>query len=451
MKITQRLGMAASILTRGAGALQSWAGWVTMAGGMGRPSRFNSPTQCQQAMVLSEYWAMGLTAIAEAVSSAQPRIQVAHSKEVVSDANHPAVKLLANPNCLENYQEFIERSVYYLFNTGEVFWFPTKSSLAGTPMALQCLRPERMSFDPDAEVGVKQWRYQGPTKELPIQPDQVIFTKFTDPAQDIRGLSRARVLARSLEAEIEIYDWVAKFFRNGAHMGGFLQSPNARNPDLEQVIKAQWDDTYSGTQNAHKTAILWAGLEYKERTTNGPKEADFGGTSKQIRERVLGFLKVPPIKVGIVENANRSNSDMQERSFQLDAVSPVLRRLAPSLTEVVQRIDPRLEVVFPKAVMRDDDTQSQIAQRYFQMGALSPNKVREDYLGEEAVDEPGMDDYYLPLGMVSVNMADEGGQADPAAGNQGGQVVAPAVGQGGAAAGRATFRPMRKVGAGQAD
>lgn len=357
----------------------------------------------------SATYATAVLRIRDAISFSQPKVQNKTSKTEVP-ATHPLVKLLNRPNNIQTtFQEFLELTVtYWLGQTGSFAWLLDARNGLGEPTMIQVLNPVHLEPIKDSYIGVSGWKYVTPDgRSLTLRVEDVVVGRMQNPADPLKGLSIAGLAETEIGGEVAIAQHTKRLFQNGGTLGLVLESDKTLSPESVEMLKSQLEVGYSGTHNAHKPLVLEGGLKAKERT--GQKEGDFIQTAKAIAEKILGVFGVPPILAGKVENANRSNSDTQERVFQLYTVQPLLKRLQSKLTEVAKSFNKgTLEVVFPEAVLRDDTAQADIANKYFNMGALTPNEVRARFLGMEKIQAPGMDETYIPASMLPTTIGDVG-------------------------------------------
>ena len=91
-------------------------------------------------------------------------------------------------------------------------------------------------------------------------------------------------------------------------------------------VKQSWDDQYQGLDNAHKVAILEAGLKWVSVGMTSD-DAQFLETRKYQRSEICGLFRVPPHMVGDLEKATFSNIEHQAQEFVVNALVPYLTRI----------------------------------------------------------------------------------------------------------------------------
>ena len=81
------------------------------------------------------------------------------------------------------------------------------------------------------------------------------------------GLSPVMLHADPLGISMATERHAGKTFKNGTNLGGLLMRPSTSKPLSQEAVGAvlrAWNDAYSGSNNANKTALLQEGMEFKQ-------------------------------------------------------------------------------------------------------------------------------------------------------------------------------------------
>jgi HK97 family phage portal protein len=232
----------------------------------------------------------------------------------------------------------------------------------------------------------------------------------------ILGRAPLRAAANSVGIALSAEEYGRKFFSDGANPSGFISIPahNLSEDDLTS-IRNSWNATYSGLQNAHKTAILMSGAEWK-RITIPPDEAQFLETRKFQVTDICRVFRVPPHMAGDLERATFSNIEHQDLGFVRHTLRPWLvrieselnRKLFPSDLGTVPEY--HCEFVVDGLLRGDVKTRADYYTKGRQGGWLSGNDVRKF---EMMPPVKGLDSYETPAFMKG------GSTAIPADGSEG--------------------------------
>ena len=133
------------------------------------------------------------------------------------------------------------------------------------------------------------YKYMKSTDEAPTMPNATVILHPSDvlhiPGLGFDGLvgySPIAMAKNSIGMAIACEEYGARFFSNGAAPGGVLEHPGTvKEP---QKIRDSWNQSFMGTQNSHRIAVLEEGMKYTPIGIS-PNEAQFLETRKfQINE-----------------------------------------------------------------------------------------------------------------------------------------------------------------------
>ena len=91
-----------------------------------------------------------------------------------------------------------------------------------------------------------------------------------------------------------------------------------------------------------KILILSKGLEWKTMSVN-PKDIDFGEGRKYNREGILAALGVPPVMVGLLDNAKYANYILQLINFHKHTILPKIIKMEGCLQTQYLKLWPDLD------------------------------------------------------------------------------------------------------------
>lgn len=219
----------------------------------------------------------------------------------------------------------------------------------------------------------------------------------------LTGLSPVHQARESIGLGIGAEQYGATLFQNGASPGGVLQFPTPLSDEAYERLKTSWEDRHQGSSNAHKVAILEAGGTWKEIGMPA-KDAQFLETRKYQRSEVTGLFRVPPHLIGDLERATFGNIEHQSLDFVTHGLMPYLtrieQRIAMQLLTPAERREYFARFNVAGLLRGDMAARSAFYKSQFDVGALSPNEIRE--LEERNPrSDPGGDAYFTPLNLAS--------------------------------------------------
>lgn len=380
----------------------------------------------------AQEFALAINALARGASAATPslvRVDARGGEVKVTDKGLPVVQLLRQPNPLHSWRTWIETLIWQLIPEGNAYILKDPISLAGTPMSLWLLRPDRTrpirQDDPRNPVQAYEHYAEDGTRYV-FPPEQVIHIKNANPFTDYQGLGYTQLLSTVLEMDVRSAESNVNLFRMGGRLSTVIEMPEGfTDPDKAREMQRKIREAHSGSENAHRALVLTDGAKMNAQASNaGPKEADYSNTRLDLSRTIGGMLGVPPMKMGYIENANRASSTIQRQQFLEDGLWPVLRAVQETMTRIVELFDPSLEFKYDYTAAMDAETMTAMLTAGANAGALSPNDVREKFLQmprEES--NPAMEKHWVS----AMSMAIEDGPA-PAFGSPTGPAAKPAGG-----------------------
>jgi PBSX family phage portal protein len=138
---------------------------------------------------------------------------------------------------------------------------------------------------------------------------------------------------------------------------------------------------------------------------NGIQEGSFDKYRKSNRDDILMAHQVPISKVGSGQGMSIASALVSDRTFKEQVARPAQRNLEKVINKIVKEKTDMLQFKLNELTLTDEQTQSQIDERYLRMQVLVPNEVRER-LGYP-VRQGGQD----PIVMSSQQRAEQSSQA----------------------------------------
>lgn len=132
----------------------------------------------------------------------------------------------------------------------------------------------------------------------------------------------------SIGLAIAAEEYGSKFYANGASPSGVLEHPGTlKDPSR---VRESWTQSFGGSANAHKVAVLEEGLKYTPISIS-PNEAQFLETRKFQIDEIARIFRVPPHMVGDLEKSSFSNIEQQSLEFVKYTLEPWIVRWEQSI------------------------------------------------------------------------------------------------------------------------
>lgn len=283
-----------------------------------------------------------------------PRVEV---------TKHPALDLWRRPNQFFFGSAFRESAQQHEELTGEQYWLIVRNKL-GLPQELWFVRPDRMMPVPDAENFLAGYIYRGPAgEEVPLSLDDVIFLRRPHPKDPYRGLGAVQAILGDLDATYLSTEYNRNFFLNSATPGGIIESENNVSDEDFNQFQARWAESHKGVANAHRVAILEAGMKWVDRkyTMDDMQFVELREASRETIREAFGF---PKAMTGATDDVNKANAYAGEVMFARWMTKPRLLRTKEALNTVLLpmfgRLADGLEFDFVNPVPEDDEISAQV-------------------------------------------------------------------------------------------
>lgn len=182
-------------------------------------------------------------------------------------------------------------------------------------------------------------------------------------------------VAKSMEAH------AGGLFKNGARPGGVIEMPQL-TPGDESIknMRAAWKAAHEGSDNAGKTAILWAGATFKAMALNST-DAQFQELRIFQNLEIARAFRVPPSMLFELGRITHANAEQLGREFLTYCLEPWLRALEGALRRGLFQGDDRK--TYRVRFERDDLTRADLGSRAKAYSSLiasrviNPNEARE--------------------------------------------------------------------------
>lgn len=283
-----------------------------------------------------------------------PRVEV---------TRHPALTLWRRPNPFFFGSAFRESAQQHEELVGEQYWIIVRNQV-GLPQEMWFVRPDRMKPVPDADNFLAGYIYHGPGGEdVPLRREDVIFLRRPHPTDPYRGMGAVQSILGDLDATYLSTEYNRNFFLNSATPGGIIQSENNISDEDFDQFQARWAETHKGVSNAHRVAILEAGMTWVDRkyTMDDMQFVELREASRETIREAFGF---PKAMTGATDDVNKANAYAGEVMFARWMTKPRLLRVKEALNTLLLPMYGRsaegLEFDFVNPVPEDDEIAAQV-------------------------------------------------------------------------------------------
>ena len=302
---------------------------------------------------------------------------------------------------------FIETMMSNLLLWGNAYAF-IKRNGGARPVELQILSPEYVEPFKSEEDGLVYYKI----KDSNILSDREVIHIVGFSYDGVLGKSPIKACQEALGIGMASQEFGANFFGRGANLSGVLEHPSRLSDDAANRLRQSFSNRFAGIKNSHQTAVLEEGVKFK--AIGMPlSDAQFIETRRFSVEEVARIFRVPNHLINDLTRSTYSNIEQQSLEFAKYSLTPYLVNWEQELNRKLlasREISTHFFKFQTKELLRSDaNSRADYYRKLFEVGALSPNEIRnmEDMntLGAEG------DDHYVPLnlGQVGDNNTDDEG------------------------------------------
>ena len=199
----------------------------------------------------------------------------------------------------------------------------------GDIAALWPITPDRVTPDRDNSGRLIYRVSQADGGAIDIKPANMFHLKGLGFDGTV-GYSVVQMAKEAISLGLATQEYGASFFGNGAIPGGVIEQKaeggKALGPDGIKNLLKTWNKKNRGSDKAHKTEFLDAGLEYKTIGVK-PEEAQFLESMKFQVNDICRWFRVPPHKLADLTRSTFNNIESQNIDFVVDTIMPWAIRL----------------------------------------------------------------------------------------------------------------------------
>lgn len=286
---------------------------------------------------------------------------------------HPCIRILNRPN--RTMSGFAARLVtqIHLDLVGDAFWIVDDNE-SGMPVRLWPVPPSWVTKVPTPDAQEFHVNFSGFAGIVPAE--KMIWFRDIDPSEPYgRGSGIGLSLGDELDIDEHAAKTVAGWFQNSGMPSMLVSLKGANQPSVERA-RLRWDRTLKGFRRAYQTYFTGADINVQRLDTSF-KDMALVDIRKEARDVVVQTFGIPPEKLAIIENSNKSTIDAADLIFTKDVVLPRLELMRQEFqSKLIPRFDPRLIIDFVNPVPDDRETRNAVATQLPAIMTIDEHRAR---------------------------------------------------------------------------
>ena len=236
----------------------------------------------------------------------------------------------------------------------------------------------------------------------------------------VQGYSPIALCRQAVGLGIAAETYGAGFFGGGSKPGGVIQVPGSLGRTQEEAeeamerIRSGWEKIHQGSENSARVAVLEGGSVYQAITID-PKDAQFLETRQFQVLEICRLYRVPPNKLMDLSQAHLANLEFSNLDYMQTTLMPWCEAWEQEanlklLTAAERSQGYYIEHNMNAYLRGDTKARAEYYQRMRDLGALSPDEIRQlENLNPIGRDRGG-DKYLVPLNMTTLEAAGQIGE-----------------------------------------
>ena len=211
---------------------------------------------------------------------------------------------------------------------------------AGEAVSLEHLRPDYMYMQRDAANQPYYQYYAGAVsdkaneeiKQRRFRPFDILHCLTATGGDGILGLAPIAAMRNLIATELQLEEYVSRFFANSARPSGILTMPGTLSAEAAARLRESWQKQQGGVFNSGRIAVLENGLTFNTVSTN-MVENQMIDVRKYCRAQIASAFGVPSFKIGATESISYSSQEQGEAAF----ITSTLANYASIIEQEVNR------------------------------------------------------------------------------------------------------------------
>jgi HK97 family phage portal protein len=335
-----------------------------------------------------------VSAISAAIATLPALVYRQDGDRRIEDKRHWLNALIARPNTLQTWCDFIEWLVAQMLLYGNAVADPVFDDTGAvtqlSPVPFWQCQPILVPADPSQSLGPT-----APSARLAFDIMRLVTPWggsagvpkriFADDALYLRDRSDTGILGRSrlsrcpavLEASLGAQTFAASMWANQGTPNVALEHPGALSTEAAQRVAQSWQDTMAGPMNARKPVVLEEGLKANPLNLSA-EDNELLDARRFSVEEIARIYDVPPPMIGDWSKATFSNTSTAFEWWGSKTLLPIVNKIEREFSRSII-LDPAISLHLDlSGMLRGDFTQRTAASvALVRSGILSANEARE--------------------------------------------------------------------------
>lgn len=327
--------------------------------------------------------------------------------------NHPAWRLLQNPNSFQTSLQFVQQYMISKLTQGNTYVLLLRDA-RGVVNEMYVLDPTSVqplvATDGSIFYRLGADTLNGLENPITVRASEILHDRCAPLFHPLIGTSPLFAAGVSAMMGSRVLMNSETFFANMSRAAGVLTTAQKVDPEIAKDLQAKWEQNY-GASGLGRTAILSNGLEFKPMTITAA-DAELVNQLRWTIEDVARCFRVPGFKLGDLNRVTFKNSEQMSRDYYKGCLSFHINAFETCMDKALGLGgDVQVEFDLSELFRMETDIRYQAHKDALNAGWMSINEVRqvEDLPPVKGGEEPRVQIQYVPLSMANGLMPATGG------------------------------------------
>jgi HK97 family phage portal protein len=237
------------------------------------------------------------------------------------------VDLFKRPNPWMSNTQLFEAIIISLETCGE--WHCAKDKEVGrdgVPAFLWVWNPDSMQTAKASNGAIVGWWHTVGVKKDFVANDQILFDKYWNPKDPVRGLAPLRAYRLTAESGYDGLRYNRNFFKNDATPPVVFKFPEMLSDPEFKAEQERLINRRRGVEHAHEAMIMDGGASV-EKLGITQRDMEFLGQIKNVRDEACMVYQVPKSVISLYEDTNYATAQSADLSFWIRSLCPIMTRV----------------------------------------------------------------------------------------------------------------------------
>lgn len=250
------------------------------------------------------------------------------------DTTHPMNQILKTGNDIQDQLSMDWAGNLDLVLSGNYFSVLDGDQVLHVPVEYVTLNiaeneSERRKYGPIISIDIQGALRAGSPyiKPQTVEWKDVIHFKLPNPFSPFIGFSMIAAAARPILLDRHKNEFDQAFYLRGGTNAGVIETTEDINKRRMERLISTYESAFTGRRNWFRQLFLPKGAKWVNSGLTMAEMQHLEGL-RENRLTLLAVLGVPPMKVGIVQDVNRSTAEIQEKTFWENTIIPLAKMKA---------------------------------------------------------------------------------------------------------------------------